>query len=194
MDVAKRECILEAAVRAFVRFGFKKASVDAIARAAGVAKGTIYLACDSKADLFYQAVHRELRAWIAEVARTIDPRLPADVLLKKGAEVGISYLEARPLVRDLLLGLHRANIPGWSERFDELRALGQQNLIEVLRIGIRQGIFRSDLDVEPTAEVLQDMHLSGYLFHLQGPDPRPEAYQERYKIGFELVLNGLMRR
>jgi hypothetical protein len=67
-------------------------------------------------------------------------------------------------------------------------------LIEVLRIGIRQGIFRSDLDVEPTAEVLQDMHLSGYLFHLQGPDPRPEAYQERYKIGFELVLNGLMRR
>jgi AcrR family transcriptional regulator len=44
MELAKKECILVEAARAFARFGFKKTSVDEIAKAAGVAKGTIYLA------------------------------------------------------------------------------------------------------------------------------------------------------
>ena len=55
MERAKKECILDSAVKAFAKLGFKKASVDDIARDAGVAKGTVYLACESKEDLFFQA-------------------------------------------------------------------------------------------------------------------------------------------
>ncbi len=43
MDAAKKDCILLQAARAFARFGFKKASIDDIAREAGVGKGTVYL-------------------------------------------------------------------------------------------------------------------------------------------------------
>ncbi|MGZ5968756.1 MAG: TetR/AcrR family transcriptional regulator, partial [Polyangiales bacterium] len=63
MERAKKECILTEAGKAFTRFGFKKTSVDEIAKKAGVAKGTVYLAAESKEDLFYQVLHRELRAW-----------------------------------------------------------------------------------------------------------------------------------
>src|SRR5436190_555554 len=72
MEQEKKETILDAATRAFARFGFKKASIEDIAKEAGVAKGTVYLACESKEDLYYQAVHREVRAsgarsgWAAE--------------------------------------------------------------------------------------------------------------------------------
>ena len=66
MEQAKKDCILLEAARAFARFGFKKTSIDEVARAAGVAKGTVYLACDSKEDLFYQVLHRETRSWAAE--------------------------------------------------------------------------------------------------------------------------------
>ena len=59
MERAKKDCILDSAAKAFARLGFKKASIDAIARAARVAKGTVYLACESKEDLFFQAVHRD---------------------------------------------------------------------------------------------------------------------------------------
>ena len=83
MDRAKRECIVVAACKAFARFGFKKASVDEIAKRAGVAKGTVYLAAESKEDLFYQVLHRELRAWIAECSSMIDPRKPADQLISE---------------------------------------------------------------------------------------------------------------
>ena len=37
MEAAKRECILIEAAKAFARFGFQKASVDDIAKAAKVA-------------------------------------------------------------------------------------------------------------------------------------------------------------
>src|SRR5947208_11210453 len=117
MERSKKECILDAAARAFARYGFKRVSVEDIARDAGVAKGTVYLACDSKEDLFYQTVHREVRAWVSELGKLIDPRIPADELLQMCARAAFAYLDERPLVRDLLFGCFHTLLPEWNERF-----------------------------------------------------------------------------
>lgn len=194
MDVEKRETILDAAVRAFERLGFRKASIDAIAQMAGVAKGTIYLACESKKELFYQAVHRDLRSWLGEVSRVLDPRAAADELLLNVAMTSITFLTQRPLVRDLLLGKYHENIPDWADQFDQLRDMGRANLVEILRIGVRQGRFRSDIPLDETAEVLQDMHLAAYLFTAQVCKASIEDVRRRFEIGFDLVLNGLRVR
>ena len=192
MEQAKKECILIEAARAFARRGFKKASVDDIARAAGVAKGTVYLACESKADLFYQALHREVRHWVADVSRLIDPRQPADQLLAVMAFAGFERLEGSPLVRDLLQGKTRELLPMWGGRLDELRALGTHHLIEVLRLGIRQKLFREDLDVDRVSAVLQDLQIAGDLFH--GGRRTNEERMEFYAAGLDLVLDGLRVR
>jgi len=192
MELAKKECILMEAARAFARFGFKKTSVDEIAKAAGVAKGTIYLAADSKEDLFYQALHREVREWVAEVSKLIDPRERADELLGQMALFGFQKLEKSPLVHDLLTGKTRELLPMWSDRFDELRGLGRQNVMEVLRLGIKQGIFRSELDVARVAQTLQDMQIAGYLFH--GGKGVDEELMAQFAVGLDLVLNGLRVR
>src|SRR5690242_10652243 len=99
MERTKKESILLEAARAFARYGFRKASIDQIARKAGVAKGTVYLAVESKEDLFYQVLHREVRAWIGEVSKTIDPRTPADQLLAIASLRAMEYLDAHPLVK-----------------------------------------------------------------------------------------------
>src|SRR5215813_8635098 len=101
MERAKKECILEAAARAFSRAGFKKASVDEIAKDAGVAKGTVYLASDSKEHLFFQSVHREVREVVGELSKIIDPTLPADQLLQEVARQAVAIVSQRPLVRGL---------------------------------------------------------------------------------------------
>ncbi|MBI3269718.1 MAG: TetR/AcrR family transcriptional regulator [Planctomycetes bacterium] len=49
---AKRRRILRAAIRCFARSGYDATSLDDVARAAEVAKGTVYLYFKSKADLF----------------------------------------------------------------------------------------------------------------------------------------------
>jgi len=87
-------------------------------------------------DLFYQALHREVRAWVGEVSQFLDPREPADELLGEMALYGFQKLETSPLVHDLLIGKTRDMLPMWSDRFDELRYLGMQNVIEVLKLGI----------------------------------------------------------
>jgi AcrR family transcriptional regulator len=190
MEQSKKECILHAAARAFARFGFKKASVEEIAKDAGVAKGTVYLACDTKEDLFYQAVHREVRAWSAEIAKLIDPRRPADQLLVEIAQAGLEYMERRPLVRELLFGQHHLVLPEWSDRLDELRGLGRVNCAEVLKLGVKQGLFRADLDLDEVSLILQDFMIATHLFHDRGPDKR-ERLARRLATGFDMLMNGI---
>ena len=111
MEPAKWESILEEAAKAFGRFGFKKTSIDDIARAAGVAKGTVYLGCTSKMDLFYQAILRDLRLWNGELARLIDPRTPADEMLVAVAQTAFLTLDRYPLARDLITNVYAADLP-----------------------------------------------------------------------------------
>jgi AcrR family transcriptional regulator len=68
----KREAILQAALELFGRYGYRRTSIDDIARQAGVAKGTVYLYVESKEALF-DVVLRS-----ADVPRPIalPPRLP----------------------------------------------------------------------------------------------------------------------
>jgi AcrR family transcriptional regulator len=49
---AKRQAILGAALELFGRYGWRRTSIDDIARRAGVAKGTVYLYVESKEALF----------------------------------------------------------------------------------------------------------------------------------------------
>src|SRR5258706_6804614 len=52
----RRETILDAALRAFARSGFEATSVDAIAAEASIAKGTVYLYFESKAEIYLSAI------------------------------------------------------------------------------------------------------------------------------------------
>ena len=192
MEIEKRECILQAASRAFSRFGFKKASIDEIAKAAGVAKGTVYLACESKEDLFYQAVHRDLRGWISECSKLIDPRVNADKLLETVVRASVVYLGGKPLVRDLLSGTYGKLLPAWEDRMNELRVLGRANTTEILALGIKQGRFRKDLDIDLVASLLQDLHIASYLFHGKELSDKPELWLPRFKAALDLLLHGLM--
>ena len=188
LEQAKRDCILIAAAKAFARRGFRKASVDEIAKSAGVAKGTVYLACESKEDLFYQAVHREIREWTANAARLIDPRKPADELLLVVATASLQDIAGRPLVRELFEGKHSELLPRWMPQFEELRILGRKNVVEILELGITQGRFRKGLDVNEVATLLQDLNMSTLIFQRFRPD---FDFARRLRAGLDLVLNGL---
>jgi AcrR family transcriptional regulator len=192
LDAAKREAILDAATHAFARHGFKKASIDEIARAAGVAKGTVYLACETKEDLFYQVVHREVRAWTADVAKLVDPRVPADQLLMQCGLASRAYLHKRPLVRDLVFGSHQLLLPEWADRLDQLRELGRVNAREILTLGVRQGLFRSDLDLNEIAAIMEDVLIATHAFYDRGKG-REERVMNRMRTAFELLLNGLRK-
>lgn len=68
--------VLEAAVGVFARYGFRKASMDEVARAAGMSRQGLYLQFANKEELFRQALQHsldtQLTAALAALSRTAD--------------------------------------------------------------------------------------------------------------------------
>jgi AcrR family transcriptional regulator len=80
----KQRALLDAAVGVFARFGFRKTSMDDIARAAGVSRQGLYLLFSNKEELFRRAVEHslcgQLNAAIAVLSHdelTLEERLVA---------------------------------------------------------------------------------------------------------------------
>lgn len=185
---------MRAATASFVERGFQKTSIDDVAASAGVGKGTVYLACESKVDLFYQCVMADLHAWSAQIARFVDPRNPASEILITMARTGVVYLADHPLVRDLYAGAHEGLFPDWTERFAELRTMGRATVADVLRLGIRHGEFRADLDVEETAALLQDLQHASYTRYGHEWAKDVSKAERRIAAMLTLVLDGIRVR
>jgi AcrR family transcriptional regulator len=193
MERTTHTAVLDAAVACFAERGFKKTSVDAIATRADVAKGTVYLYCESKEDLFYQAVHRELMAWSADLSLLLDPRRPATEILVEMATRDAEFLAARPLTRDLLSGVLAGQLPQWKPQFDELQELAGRHAVDLLNLGIRQGLFAPDLDIDATARVLVDLQLAGALLGHR-TDLDPDLVRRRQRATLRIVIEGLETR
>ncbi len=75
-SAARRCALLDAAVGVFARYGFRKTSMDEVARAAGVSRQGLYLQFANKEELFREALvytlSNQLNAGIAALSRTED--------------------------------------------------------------------------------------------------------------------------
>jgi TetR/AcrR family fatty acid metabolism transcriptional regulator len=192
-NATTEDAVLDSAGRCFARYGFKKTSMENVATEARVAKGTVYLYCDSKQDLFYRAVERELRAWIHDLSSCIDPDRPANEILFEMARLDAAFVEDRPLVADLLSGMVDGDLPSYRERFSGLRDVGRQHVVKVLELGVRQGVFADDLDVRATARVLQEMQITGALLRHRNELPLAQIRRQQ-AAAMRLVLRGLEAR
>lgn len=81
--VLKRVRILDAAESLFIRQGYVKTSMDEVAREAGVAKGTLYLYFNKKADLILAAIGREKRNYMQGLMDVFDESLPAEHRMRR---------------------------------------------------------------------------------------------------------------
>lgn len=99
----REERLLDAAVALLVRWGYRKTTIDDVAREAGVGKGTIYLHWKDKNDLFRAAIWRERQRYSEEVQRriTVDPE---GGLLHRVATHGMLATLSNPLMAAIIRG------------------------------------------------------------------------------------------
>jgi TetR/AcrR family transcriptional regulator of autoinduction and epiphytic fitness len=115
-DPAKREQILTGAYRVIERMGYDAASVNDIAREAGVSKGTIYVYFTGKEDLF-EALMEEKRARLfTELEAELDRPGTTAERLRRYAIVKTTQLCSDPVIM-----AHRVVI-GVTERMPEMGA------------------------------------------------------------------------
>ncbi len=106
----KRERILLAATELFVRQGYRKTTIEEVARAAGVAKGTVYLYYSNKAELVYHAIALEERHHLERLAPALDASLPARERLRNVLKLSLQIPLEMPLTRTLTLGEHEISL------------------------------------------------------------------------------------
>lgn len=103
---AKRQRILNSATALFVRFGYRKTSIDEVARDAGVAKGTVYLYYRNKAELVLHAIALEKCSYLSRLEPLLDTDVPATDRLQALIVLGLLTIQEMPLLSQLTSGDH----------------------------------------------------------------------------------------
>ncbi len=99
----KRHAILHGAVRVFAEKGFFNATVAEIARAAGVADGTIYLYFKSKDDLLLSVFDEKMALLCAAAREATDGSATAAEALRKIVALHLQAVEENPSVAAVLI-------------------------------------------------------------------------------------------
>jgi AcrR family transcriptional regulator len=105
LDNEKRIRILQEAQSLFIRYGVKRTSIDEVARAADIAKGTLYLYYESKEMLFAEVAKNICADILAEANKAAVMPAPLGERLVGilDAEIGVMHrlVEHSPHVREL---------------------------------------------------------------------------------------------
>jgi AcrR family transcriptional regulator len=113
----REQQMLDAAVATFARRGYRAASMDEIAEAAGVSKPLVYLYLNSKDELFTTCIRREADALTAAIQAAVEPGVPADRQLWSGLLGFFEHTAAHP--------------DGWTLLHTQARTVGEPFAAEV---------------------------------------------------------------
>ncbi|MBA3550509.1 MAG: TetR/AcrR family transcriptional regulator [Nannocystis sp.] len=100
----KRRRLLDAALERFTVNGYRKASIDEVARQAGVAKGTVYLYFATKAELLLAVVASEKLRGLAAMEPVFEVGIDARERLRRWVTGGLVMVAGSPLLARLIGG------------------------------------------------------------------------------------------
>lgn len=152
--VDKRDAILRAATQVFAQRGFFNAQVADVAKAAGVAAGTVYLYFRSKDDLLVSLFERTMKDAIAEgraaLVGAVDPR-------ERLSRIARLHLERLGRDRDLavVFQVELRQSTKFMERFSSSYLREYLGIIrEAVEAGQANGLFRRDVSATAAAKIL----------------------------------------
>jgi AcrR family transcriptional regulator len=154
---ARRAAVLDAALRVFGQYGYRRASMDDVAREAGISKGSIYLSFASKEDVFL-ALSRSLAQRMLADAETAGnrPGAVADKLAAMGAAWFGTYMDTvrgSPHSAELLDAKHRLSADVIADAASRYKGLIRAVLSEADAAG-ELDLKSADLTADTAAELL----------------------------------------
>lgn len=169
MDQAKPSRILAAAEALLVSFGYRKVTVDEVARRAGVGKGTVYLYWPSKWELFAAVLTREAANLLVEQLAALR-KDPAEARLHRAWRHSFIEVMQRPLAKALYT--------------HDVEMLGE--LLTTSKIGLQFAASKSDT----TARHLSVLYEHGLLSDNPAADP-VLSYRLAAAVTGSFLLEGL---
>jgi len=183
--------ILDAALKVFSRYGYKKSTLEDIANELSMTNTAMYAYATSKRDLYEQTVRYVMKRWQGSVQQAVSKQSTAQGKLTKLCESALYYL-----AKDAEFCALLRSDPGIFPMFptvDPYEAITRDSVLMIERIiqfGQETGEFRA-VDTSGSAEVLFSIY-KNFIIHTYINSE--EDYTSRYlPITLELLLNGLLR-
>jgi TetR/AcrR family transcriptional regulator, regulator of autoinduction and epiphytic fitness len=189
---SRRAVILDAALRVFGQYGYRRTSMDDVAREAEIAKGTIYLSFASKEEVFRALSERLSQRMLAGAeAASRRPATTADKLAAMHAAWFGTYAETisrSPHAAELLDAKHRLSADLVSDAASRYKRLVRDVLAEAAAAG--------ELDLEPaglTAGTAAELLIASAR-GLESAAASPAAYRRSLDALVRVMVAGLSSR
>jgi AcrR family transcriptional regulator len=171
--------ILDAAAELTLRWGYKRATIEEVAKQAGIGKGTVYLHFATRGSLFMGVLVRESYDLVEELVEAIRAD-PIAMLPAEQAELNYLAVMRRPLLRAMfsrdleVLGDLAETAAG--SPLQQLKVELAEGLFELWR---EHGLVRTDLDVETQTYILNATQTGFYLSGSLGGTSHPPEVTAR---------------
>jgi AcrR family transcriptional regulator len=186
---SRRAEILDAALQVFGQYGYRRTSMDDVAREAGIAKGTIYLSFTSKEEVFQALSERLSQRMLAGAeAASHRPGPTADKLAAMHAAWFGTYAETisrSPHAAELLDAKHRLSADLVADAASRYKRLVRDVLTDAAVAG--------ELDLEPvglTADTAAELLIASAR-GLESSAASPAAYRRYLDALVRVMVAGL---
>jgi TetR/AcrR family fatty acid metabolism transcriptional regulator len=188
----KRDAILRAAIDVFADRGYFNAQVADVARAAGVAAGTVYLYFQSKDDLLVSVFERGMRDSLAEGRALAAAHKDPGQRLRRFARAHLERL-GRDRNLAIVFQVELRQSTKFMERFSATLVREYLGLIrDAIADGQREGLFRPDVKATVAAKVFfgaLDEMATNWILSTRRYAPEADA-----DAIVDLFLNGARKR
>lgn len=185
----RRDQLIDVAAKLFSERGYHGTSMQDLAEALGILRGSIYAHISSKEDILFEIVDRGAERFISRLDLIAASGDPADIKITKAITAHIETVTEHLDVATVFLndwkflsGPRRAAIAAKRDRYEQL-------LRQVIADGIRSKHFRKGLDPKFAAlQLLSAMNWTYQWYHPGGP---LSAKQIGNKMA-DSILNGFL--
>ena len=185
------QIILDATLKVFSRYGYKKSTLEDIASELGMTNTAMYAYASSKRDLYEQTVWYVMKRWQAGVEQAVAEKTTAQEKMAALCESALYYL-AQDVEFCALLKNDPSIFPMFPtvDPYEEINRDSVRLIERVLEFGQETGEFRA-VDIPAVGEVLFSIY-KNFIIHTYINSE--EDYTSKYlPITMELILNGIKK-
>ena len=186
------ELIYSTALKYFAKYGYKKTTIEDIAKGLNMSNSNVYSYAKSKQALYLDCIMYAIGNWQKYVRNAVDKEITPKDRLFKSFFAAVEFIEKNGDVQQLL-----KNDPTIIPMFPDVDLLEEFNnrsvnyLKELIEDGINQGVFKP-IDTSVTAKVFFDLYkyfiISTYV---RGDGPGDLTLHSETLV--DVISNGLIR-
>lgn len=188
--------ILTAATDLFSHYGYPKTSLDDIARAAQIAKATIYYYFPSKEDIFLEALGNKAEELFVMLERELDEAEGIEDKLSCYLRLPLRYIfEYMPILADALNQIPQPYLLRLEEYRPQYRQRMTALFLGIIDYGREQGLLAGEVDGPRLSELINDWFMLGDIcFDRSDKDRIIRRIERDYELIIHILLFGIIKR